>query len=212
MKFTAEKKVIEKTILPVSIVSQNKSSEASNDGIFIKAENDNVDFFCYDLEKGIKTNMEAFVAAPGSIVSDSQLVPIIHSMPDGEITISSDDNFIITISCGETQVQILGKDSEKYPDMPQVKGDISFTLTQKQLRNLITKTCFSLSKDDSNPLLRGSYFEIKENILTVSSIDGFRCAVRTEKSMTECPNVDITFILPGKAQTNLLKIQEENYD
>ncbi len=210
MKFTVNKSDLVKAIVPVSIIAQSKTQDSTLNGVYIEAANDNVTLYCYDLEKGIKTDIEAFVAASGSIIADSQIVQIIHSMPDGEITISSDDNYVITVSCGESVIQIMGKDAQSYPSMPDIKGHTAFSITKKQMKNLINKTMFSLSKDDTNPLLKGSFFEIKDNTLTVSAIDGFRCAVRSEKSSVDNPDLNISFILPGKAQNNLLRIMEDN--
>lgn len=212
MNFTVNKVDFEKAIVPVSIIAQSKTADSTLNGIYIDAGNSEVTLFCYDIEKGIKTSIEAEVITPGKIVADSQIVPIIHSMPDGEINFSSDDKNIITLSCGDASFQIMGKDAEHYPAMPEIKGHTAFSVTKKQFRNLINKTLFSISKDDTNPILKGSLFEIKDNTLTVSAIDGFRFAVRKEKSAVDCPDVDLSFILPGKAQQNLLRIMEDNDD
>lgn len=210
MKFTVNKTDFEKAITPVSIIAQNKTKDSDLNGIYIEAKDDVVTLYCYDLEKGIKTSLESFVASSGSIIADSNIVQIVHSMPDGDITFTSDDNYAITLSCGDSVFQILGKDAMTYPAIPEIKGHTAFSISKKQIKNLITKTVFSLSKDDTNPILNGSFFEIKNNTLTVSAIDGYRCAVRSEKSSVDNPDLNISFIIPGRAQMNLLKIMEDN--
>ena len=209
MKFTVNKADFERAITPVSIIAQSKSAESSLNGIYIEASNSTLTLYCYDMEKGIRTSIDAFVASQGKIIADSQLVQIVHSLPAGEITVSSDDNYIITLTSGDAVFQIMGKDAQSYPSMPEVKGHTAFSLTKKQLKNIINKTVFSACKDDANPILKGSFFEIRENVLTVSAIDGFRCAVRTEKSSIENNDIDISFILPGKAQQNILRVMDD---
>lgn len=210
MKFTVNKADFEKAITPVSIIAQSKTAESALHGIYIEASEGTVMLYCYDIEKGIKTNVDAFVAGTGSIIADPQIVQIIHSMPDGEITVSTDDNYIITLNSGDAVFQIMGKDSKSYPTMPDVKGHTEFALTKKQIKNIISKTIFSACKEDANPVLKGSFFEIADNMLTVSAIDGFRCAVRKEKNSVDSPDLAVSFILPGKAQQSILRIMDDS--
>lgn len=212
MKFTVNKADFEKAITPVSIIAQSKTAESALHGIYIESKEGMVTLYCYDIEKGIKTKVDAFVAGEGSIIADPQIVQIIHSMPDGEITVSADDNFIITLNCGEAVFQIMGKDAKSYPSMPEIKGHTEFALTKKQMKSIITKTIFSACKEDANPVLKGSFFEIADNVLTVSAIDGFRCAVRKEKNSVDSPDLNLSFILPGKAQQNILRIMDDSDD
>lgn len=210
MKFTVNKTAIEKAIFPVSIIAQNKNPEATHHGIYIEAEENTVTLYSYDVEKGIKVSIDAFVAGKGKIIADTQIVQIIQSMTDGEITFSTDDNYVITLSGEDATFQIMGKDAQTYPAMPEIKGHTPFSITKKQLKSIITKTIFSACKDDANPLLKGSLFEISDNMLTVSTIDGFRCSVRKEKNSVDSPDLNISFILPGKAQQNLLRIMDDS--
>jgi len=210
MKFTVNKSDFEKAITPVSIIAQSKTAESALHGIYIEATEGTVILYCYDIEKGIRTTVDAFVAGNGSIIADAQIVQIIHSMPDGEITFSTDDNYIITLTSGEAVFQIMGKDSKSYPTMPEVKGHTEFALTKKQMKNIIGKTIFSACKEDANPVLKGSFFEISNNMLTVSAIDGFRCAVRKEKNSVDSPDLSLSFILPGKAQQSILRIMDDS--
>ncbi|MGN1121334.1 MAG: DNA polymerase III subunit beta [Eubacteriales bacterium] len=210
MRFIINKTDFEKAIVPVSIIAQSKTADSTLNGIYIEAKNSELTLYCYDIEKGIRTVIEATVCDPGSIIADSQIVPIVHSMPDGDIEFSSDEKNTITLSCGDASFQIMGRSGENYPAMPEIKGHTSFSVTKKQMKNLITKTLFSVCRDDTNPVLKGSLFEIKDNTLTVSAIDGFRFAVRKEKSAVDCPDLNLSFIIPGKAQANLLRIMEDN--
>lgn len=212
MKFTVNKTDFEKAIVPVSIIAQSKTADSTLNGIYIEAKDNELILYCYDIEKGIKTTLEADISEPGCIISDSQIVPIVHSMPDGDIEFSSDDKNTIMLSSGDASFQIMGRDGSTYPAMPEIKGHTAFSVTKKQMKNLINKTMFSVCKDDTNPVLKGSLFSIKDNMLTVSAIDGFRFAVRREKSAVDCPDLDISFIMPGKAEQNLLRIIDDSDD
>ena len=210
MKFTVNKSDFEKAITPVSIIAQSKAPDSALSGIYIEVDSGLLTMYCYDIEKGIKTSIEADVHVPGRIIADTHLVQVVRSMPDGDITFSADDNQSITITSGESVFQIMGRSAQGYPAMPEIKGHTAFSISKKQIKNIINKTFFSISKSDTNPLLKGSLFTIKDNTLTVSAIDGFRFAVRKEKSSVDNPDLDIKFILPGRAQQNLLRIMDDN--
>ncbi len=210
MIFTVDKSAFEKAVTPVSIIASSKAAESSMGGIFIEAKGDTLTLYCYDIEKGIKTTVKADIEKEGRIISDVQLVPIIHSLPEGEITITVDDNYIMRITAGDADFQILGRSGEAYPSMPEVKGYSSFKLSRKQLRAMINKTLFAVSTDDTKPILKGSLFNVTSENITISAIDGFRVSVRGESSKSENPELNISFIMPGRAQQNLLRLMDDS--
>lgn len=212
MIFTVDKDEFEKAIIPVSIVAQNKSSEASLSGVYMEAKDNKLVLYCYDIERGIRTEIDADVKKEGCIIADYQIVPIIHSLNGGEVYIEVDDNYIINIKNDESELQIMGRDGSSYPKIPEVRGFSSFTISRRQLKNVISKTMFAVSDDESKPILKGSLFEISDGKLTVSAIDGFRFTVRTEKSTVDKSDLNVSFILPGKAEQNLLRIIDDSDD
>jgi len=212
MIFTIDKDEFEKAIIPVSIVAQNKSSEASLSGVYMEAKDNKLVLYCYDIERGIRTEIDADVKKEGCIIADYQIVPIIHSLNGGEVYIEVDDNYIINIKNDESELQIMGRDGSSYPKIPEVRGFSSFTISRRQLKNVISKTMFAVSDDESKPILKGSLFEISDGKLTVSAIDGFRFTVRTEKSTVDKSDLNVSFILPGKAEQNLLRIIDDSDD
>lgn len=210
MIFTVDRNKFERAITPVSIVSQNKAPESKHSGILLEAKEGELTFYCYDVEKGIRTTVEADVESEGRIIVDPQIVPIIHSLPSGEIRIETDENFIIKLTSGEADFQILGRNGDTYPEMPRIKGFSKFKMTKKQFGSIINRTCFAVSKDESKPILRGSKFYVTSEKISVSAIDGFRVAVRNEKSESENPDLRISFIMPGKAQMSVLKLMDDS--
>ena len=210
MIFTVDKSLFEKAITPVSIIAQSKAQDSSYSGIFIEAKGDILTLYCYDIEKGIKTTVNADVEKEGKIIADPQLGPIIHSLPEGEVRIEVDDNFIMKITSGEADFQILGRSGDTYPNMPEVKGYSTFKISKKQFRTMINKTIFAVSSDETKPILKGSLFNVTSEKISISAIDGFRVAVREEKSKSENPELNIRFIMPGKAQQNIMRLMDDS--
>ncbi len=210
MIFTVDKSAFEKAVTPVSIIAQSKAAESNYSGIFMEAKGGTLTLYCYDIEKGIKTTLDADIEKEGKIIADPQIVPIIHSLPEGEVRIVVDDNYIMKITAGDADFQILGRNGDAYPSMPEVKGYSSFKLSRKQFRTMINKTIFAVSTDETKPILKGSLFNVTSERMTISAIDGFRIAVREEKSESENSELNIRFIMPGKAQQNLLRLMDDS--
>ena len=212
MKFTVNKEEFEKALLPVSIIAQSKAADSTLSGIYVEAASGSVTLYCYDIEKGLRTGVPAVVESDGSIIADAQIVSIVRSLPEGDVTFSVESGNIIALSAGDAEFQVVGRDGDAYPKMPEIKGHTAFTVTKKQMKNLITKTFFSICKDDTKPILKGSHFVIKDNTLTVCAVDGFRFAVRKESNAADNPGVDVSFVLPGRAEQNLLRLLDDSDD
>ncbi len=212
MRFTVNKQEFEKAIVPVSIIAQSKAADSTLSGVYMEAVGTQIVLYCYDIEKGIKTTVDATVEQEGCVIADVQIVPIIHSMPDGDIVFTVGENHMLTLSSGDAVFEVMGRDGTTYPKIPEIKGHTAFTISKKQFKSILVKTMFSLCKDDTKPILKGSLFKIKDNTLSVCAMDSFRFAVRKEKSATDNPDVDLTFILPGKAQQNILRLLNDGDD
>ena len=206
MKFTADKKMLERSIAPVCLGVAPKNTDPLLEGIYLEAGGGVLTMCSYDREKGIRTTLEADIEKEGKIVADAQkTAAIIHSLPDGPVTIESDENLIIKIITDEADFQISGKDASNYPGLPDVRGDLSYTLQQNKIRSMINKTLFAVSQDDSKPIYTGSLFEINGNSMRITALDGFRVSMRSEEGLTERDDLDLRFIMPGKAQNDLFE-------
>lgn len=211
MKFTADKKLLEKSITPVCFGVAPRNTDPLLEGIYIEVKDGILTMCSYDREKGIRTTLAVDVEKEGKIVVDAQkTAAIIHSLPDGPVTVEADENLILKIITDEADFQISGKDATNYPGLPDVHGDLDYTLQQNKLRAMINKTLFAVSQDESKPIYTGSLFEIKGSSLRITALDGFRVSMRCEEGLTERDDLDLRFIMPGKAQNDLLRLISDN--
>ena len=75
---------------------------------------------------------------------------------------------------------------------------------------MIRQTIFSISDSDSNKLMTGELFEIKDNILRVVSLDGHRISIR--KVELKDTVRDKKLIVPGKTLSEVSKILSGEID
>ena len=68
---------------------------------------------------------------------------------------------------------------------------------------MIKQTIFAVAEGDSKPVHMGTLFEIKDGILTLVSVDGYRLALRREPIQE---NSELRFVVPGKTLKEVLRL------
>lgn len=175
--------------------------------IMIDASTNEVKLTSNDMELGIETKINGNIEERGKIALDAKLLSeIIRKLPSGEavVTIESDENLKTTIRCDKSVFHIQGKDAEEFSYLPYIEKDNFICLSQFTLKEVIRQTIFSISVNDSNKIMSGELFEVKDNELKVVSLDGHRMSIR--KIILKDHYNDIKVIVPGKTLNEISKI------
>ena len=205
MKFSCEKYLLQGASAIASRAAASKSPITSLEGLQISAE-DRLYVKGYDLKKGIVTGIDADIEQRGVIVVGARLFgEMIRRLPDGIVTVSSDEKDNISVKCGKSQFNILGISAEDYPELPRFDVQNSVRLPQRILKDMINKTIFAVSTDEVRPIYTGTLFEVEEDSLTLVSVDGYRLARRTEK-LESSQFKKCSFVVPGSALSDVEKI------
>ena len=107
MKFSCEKHILQAAVAVCARAAAAKSPIPTLEGVLLEA-GERLRVTGYDLKKGIYTTVEADVSEPGSIVLDAKLFgEMVRRMPDGMVTISSDEDNKTTVKCGVVDGQVL---------------------------------------------------------------------------------------------------------
>ena len=207
MKLQFQKSALLNGISIVSKAIPAKTTMSILECILIDADADQIKLTGNDMELGIETRVEGSILERGKIALDAKLFyEIIRKLPDGEapVIITSDNKFNTTIQCESALFNIPGRDGEEFSYLPYIERDQSITLSQFTLKEAIRQTIFSISPNDSNKMMTGELFEVKENILKVVSLDGHRISIRNIalKESYESHKV----IVPGKTLSEISKI------
>lgn len=179
--------------------------------ILIDAKTNEIKFSANDMELGIETKVKGEIIEKGQIAIEAKIFSnIVRKLPDNDITLTTDNNFSVTISCEKAVFTILGKSGEYFTYLPMVKKDKSIYLSQFSLKEIIRQTIFSISTSENNKIMTGELFEVKGNSLKVVSLDGYRISIR-KIELKESFN-DISVIVPGKTLNEIFKILNGSND
>lgn len=203
-----------KLVNGVSIVSKavpSKTTMSILQCILIDARYDEIKLIANDMELGIETIIEGTIEEKGMIALDARIFfDIIRKLPDNDITIVSDNTLKTTITCEKSKFNIIGKSGDDFSFLPQIEHSDSVVLSQFTLKELIRQTIFSISDNDNNPLMTGELFDIKEDNLRVSSLDGHRISIRNIKLKNVYASKKV--IVPGKTLNEVSKILSGDTD
>ena len=133
---------------------------------------------------------------------------IIRRLPDNDVTITTDSNYVATITCEKAKFTIPGKAGEDFAYLPVIEKDESLTLSQFTLKEMIRQTIFSIAVNENNRLMTGELFEIKDNCLKIISLDGHRISIRKMPLKREYS--DRKIVVPGKTLSEVLKLLKDS--
>lgn len=212
MKFSCEKALLQTVINTASRAVSSKSSIPALEGLLLEARNGFLTVSGYNMQLGIRSRFHANVMEEGEIVLNARLFgDIIRKMPDDCIVFSSDDKFMVSVTCGDANFHILGLNASDFPELPAVEDDYCCTVKQNVLKATINGTAFAVSTNESRIVHTGSLFEIGDGQLTVVSVDGFRLALRREK-YEKIEGGAFSFVAPGSALNEVEKVCGDSDD
>lgn len=208
MKFSCEKLLLQNAVSTTSRAVAVKSTIPALEGVLLQASNQLI-ISGYNMQTGIRTNLDADITEEGALVLPSRLFnEIIRRLPDDVVTFASDGGMNVKLTCGDASYNITALSADDYPELPEVEDQYSIQIQQQTLRSMISETSFAISTDEARPIHTGSLFEIGENDLTVVSVDGFRLALRREP-LEGTKGGSFHFVAPGAALNEVEKICED---
>ena len=211
MKIVCYKDTILKAINSVVKGVASKTTMPILEGILIQTNDNEIKLTTYDLEIGIEYVMECDVKEQGStVVNAIMFSEIIRKLPDTEIHISINDKNLLEIECEGSLYKLDTMNPEEFPELPKIEVENSIEVDQSVLKNMIRKTIFAVSSEESRPIFTGCLFEIKNNKLNVVAVDGFRLAWKSKFLQNEIN--DFSAVIPGRTLNEINKILTDSFD
>ena len=82
-------------------------------------------------------------------VSAKVFSEIIRKLSDNDITVQTDENYMVTIICEKAKFTIAGKPADEFPTIPRIEKQQPIVLSQFTLKEIIRQTVFSISDNES---------------------------------------------------------------
>ncbi|HEY6842895.1 MAG TPA: DNA polymerase III subunit beta [Thermoanaerobaculia bacterium] len=147
--------------------------------VLMEAKGDEVRFLATDLEVGLRSKCNASVAKGGSLTLPAKkFFEIVKSLPETDIRIAEDKGGVkVAADRFDSRMQTLPR--EDFPTLPESSGSVSATLPRAALREMVAKTQFAITGEDTRYFLNGAQFVLRPDSMSLVATDGHRLALVT---------------------------------
>ena len=178
--------------------------------LLLIAERDRVGIQATDLEIGAKGYYSANVVTEGEVtLSAKKVFDILRELPREEIHLTKEDNHWVRLKCGKSKFRLPGMPSEDFPPFPEFSQDSLMELNSKLLREMIRKTFFAQSPDETRQILNGLLLEQDNEKVKMVGTDGHRLALIRRNLNGGSKGEKSSYLIPKKALTELIKLVED---
>jgi DNA polymerase-3 subunit beta len=149
------------------------------------------------------------IVKEGSLaVSARHLYDIVRALPEQEVTLKKAHNNYLEVKSGPSEFRIVGLPAEDFPALPRFEK-VAFTdVSAADLLDMIERTAFAVSTDETRYNLNGVYFEPSAEVLRLVATDGHRLSL-VERQLGGTFGLKRGVILPKKGLLELRKLLAE---
>ncbi|HEY3160469.1 MAG TPA: DNA polymerase III subunit beta [Vicinamibacterales bacterium] len=181
--------------------------------VLIEAKGNEVRMLATDLEVALRSRCDAAVTKGGSLTLPAKkLYEIVKALPETDVRIQEDKNGVkVAADKFDSRMQTLPR--EDFPSLPEKSGAAGASLSRESLREMVAKTQFAITGEDTRYFLNGALFVLRSDSMSLVATDGHRLALVTVKRDAADQAVkadeEVKVILPKKTLLELGKLLSE---
>jgi len=181
MKFACPQQTLSKALNVVSKAITNRTTIPILKGILLEADDGQLTLTASDLELSIETKIDVQVIEAGSLVVSAKLFSdIIRKLPSGMVEMEEKENSSAVIRCMTSEFTIVGMSAEEFPNTGEVEQTNSIRIEKEMFREMVRKTSFAASLDESKGIILGVLIDIGTEMVQMVALDGYRLAITRE--------------------------------
>lgn len=176
MKFSVPKSRLFTYLQNVLQVVPTKSTLPILTNVLVEALDNKVKISATDLDISISASVECSVTKKGSTSIPAKILfDIIKELPESDVSFEATAQRVeIKIPNGSYKIASVSPD--EFPKLPAVNTKKEITISGKQLKQMIIKTTFACSDDETRPALNGVLWQTKGDKMQMVATDGHRLA------------------------------------
>ncbi|MCP4566154.1 MAG: DNA polymerase III subunit beta [FCB group bacterium] len=197
MKFSIPKSRLTHYLQAVLTVVPAKSTLPILSNILIECLDNKIKISATDLDITITTTFDADVEKKGSaVIPGRMLFDIVKELPETDIMFEGTTNRI-EVKVPQGSYKIGGVSPDEFPELPTVNLKKQVMVESEAMVNMIKRTTFACSRDETRPALNGVLWQTKGEKMVMVATDGHRLSkVTVENNKLKGLNDDV--IIPPK--------------
>jgi DNA polymerase-3 subunit beta len=210
MKATIERATLLKSLGHVQSVVERRNTIPILSNVLIEAREDgSIRLMATDLDLQVDESVPANVSQPGATtVSAHTLFDIVRKLPEGSQVELTAAEGKMQVVAGRSRFNLSTLPRDDFPVIAEGELPTRFELPAATLRQVIEKTRFAISSEETRYYLMGIFLHVVDEQLRAAATDGHRLArvtVARPDGAEGMPDV----IVPRKAVQELYRLLEE---
>jgi DNA polymerase III subunit beta len=204
MEISVSKSDLLKELTATQGVVERKTTIPILSNFLFEAAGDRLSITATDLDLSLRTAAPAKVKKEGSCtVPARKLYDYVKLLGEGDISIKLLENHWVQIRSGRSNTRMVGMARANFPALPVFPTESAIQIPSNVLRNLIAKTIFGISNEESRYTLNGALLVLKPESLTMVATDGHRLAHIEHSGSKVAVSGEMRVLVPKKAMAEL---------
>ncbi|HKK14892.1 MAG TPA: DNA polymerase III subunit beta [Gammaproteobacteria bacterium] len=210
MKFQIQREALLKPLQQIVGVVERRQTLPVLSNVLVNASGEGITLTATDLEVELMASTVQTVAEPGETTLPARkILDICRTLPEQATLEVTVDQERAMVRSGRSRFTLATLPAAEFPVVEDVKAGQSFEVPQKDLRELIERTHFSMAQQDVRYYLNGLMLEMGEHRLRAVATDGHRLALCDMGASIEGGSGE-QVIVPRKGVMELLRLLEDS--
>jgi DNA polymerase III subunit beta len=206
MEFSVTKSALLNELTTTQGVVERKTTIPILSNLLVEAKGSQVVITATDLELSVRTSCEAKVKKEGAgTIPAKKLLELVRLLPEGDIRFKLLENHWVEIVSDRKKYKLVGMAKENFPALPTMPH-VLVKIPTAVLENLISKTKFAISMEESRYTLNGGLMILKPEMLAMVATDGHRLALAETDQKLAGLNGEVKVLIPKKAMDEVERL------
>ena len=206
MEFSVTKSALLNELSTTQGVVERKTTIPILSNLLVEAKGSQLTITATDLELSIRTSCEAKIKKEGAgTIPAKKLLELVRLLPESEIKVKLLENHWVEIVSDRKKYKLVGMAKENFPALPVMPHTL-VKIPAPIIENLIRKTKFAISMEESRYTLNGGMLILKPDTLAMVATDGHRLALAETDHKLSGLNGEVRVLVPKKAMDEVEKL------
>lgn len=212
MKFSIVRAKFLEGLRSVQNIVASKAASPVMQNVLIEANGSSIKMTTTDIDISINCEVPCEVSEPGSTTLPAKILSdMVSCSAEGEIKVEVGEGEKASIYAGRAKFRLGGISANEFPSLPKDDDAYTYTVQQATFKEMLRKTAYAASQDETRRTLRGVMIAFKNSRLTMVATDGRRLAL-VEKDYEFPIEQEKEMILPSKAVQELQRALSDKGD
>jgi DNA polymerase III subunit beta len=208
MKLSLNRIVLLSQLQTVARATATRSAIQALAGVLLSADDGVVELAATDTEIGVRSQVEAAIERPGSVLVPGRLlVDILRAISSEEITLENrPEQGNVEVAGAQARFALKVLPTEDFPRLPSLPADGALQISASVFASTIDRVARAASRDETRPVLTGILVSVSGDELRMVATDSYRLSVKETPVKTADDADQFEVNVPARALQELSRI------